>query len=29
MKLTWHKPVVLEQDVGLEVTCYAPATLGN
>ena len=29
MKLTWHKPVVIEQEVGLEVTSYAPATLGT
>lgn len=29
MKLVWHKPVVVEQEVGLEVTGYAPAELGN
>ena len=29
MKLRWHKPVVLEQEVGLEVTSYASAELGR
>jgi coenzyme PQQ precursor peptide PqqA len=27
MKLAWQKPVVIEQEVGLEVTSYAPAEL--
>ena len=27
MKLKWHKPEVTEQEVGLEVTSYAPAEL--
>jgi coenzyme PQQ precursor peptide PqqA len=27
MKLAWHKPEVQEQEVGLEVTSYAPAEL--
>jgi coenzyme PQQ precursor peptide PqqA len=27
MKLEWHKPEVTEQEVGLEVTSYAPAEL--
>lgn len=27
MKLEWHKPVVVEQEVGLEVTSYASAEL--
>ena len=27
MKLEWHKPVVTEQEVGLEVTSYLPAEL--
>lgn len=27
MKLRWQKPVILEQEVGLEVTSYAPAEL--
>ena len=27
MKLQWHKPVVVEQEVGLEVTSYASAEL--
>lgn len=27
MKRRWHKPVVLEQEVGLEVTNYASAKL--
>jgi coenzyme PQQ precursor peptide PqqA len=27
MKLTWHKPEVVEQEVGLEVTSYLPAEL--
>lgn len=27
MKLEWHKPVVVEQEVGLEVTSYLPAEL--
>jgi coenzyme PQQ precursor peptide PqqA len=25
----WHKPVVTEQEVGLEVTSYLPAELDN
>jgi coenzyme PQQ precursor peptide PqqA len=29
MKLRWHKPIVIEQEVGLEVTSYASARLGN
>jgi coenzyme PQQ precursor peptide PqqA len=29
MKLEWHKPVVVEQEVGLEVTSYASAKLGR
>ena len=29
MKLEWHKPVVVEQEVGLEVTSYASAELGR
>jgi coenzyme PQQ precursor peptide PqqA len=29
MKLRWHKPVVLEQEVGLEVTSYASAELAR
>jgi coenzyme PQQ precursor peptide PqqA len=27
MKLKWQKPVVLEQEVGLEVTSYALAEM--
>ena len=27
MKLEWHKPVVVEQEVGLEVTSYLPAEI--
>ena len=27
MKLEWHKPVVTEQEVGLEVTSYQSAEL--
>jgi coenzyme PQQ precursor peptide PqqA len=27
MKLEWHKPEVVEQEVGLEVTSYLPAEL--
>lgn len=27
MKLEWHKPEVIEQEVGLEVTSYLPAEL--
>lgn len=27
MKLEWRKPEVTEQEVGLEVTSYAPAEL--
>jgi coenzyme PQQ precursor peptide PqqA len=27
MKLEWHTPVVIEQEVGLEVTSYLPAEL--
>jgi coenzyme PQQ precursor peptide PqqA len=27
MKLEWHTPEVTEQEVGLEVTSYAPAEL--
>ena len=27
MKIAWQKPVVVEQDVGLEVTSYASAEL--
>lgn len=27
MKLKWHKPAVVEQDVGLEVTSYSSAEL--
>jgi coenzyme PQQ precursor peptide PqqA len=27
MKLQWHKPEVVEQEVGLEVTSYLPAEL--
>jgi coenzyme PQQ precursor peptide PqqA len=27
MKLEWHKPEVVEEDVGLEVTSYASAEL--
>ena len=27
MKLEWRKPKVREQEVGLEVTSYAPAEL--
>ena len=27
MKLEWHRPEVTEQEVGLEVTSYAPAEL--
>jgi coenzyme PQQ precursor peptide PqqA len=27
MKLEWHAPEVTEQEVGLEVTSYAPAEL--
>jgi coenzyme PQQ precursor peptide PqqA len=27
MKLEWHKPVVMEQEVGLEVTSYQSAEL--
>ena len=27
MKLEWNKPVVTEQEVGLEVTSYLPAEL--
>jgi coenzyme PQQ precursor peptide PqqA len=27
MKLEWHKPVVVEQQVGLEVTSYQSAEL--
>jgi coenzyme PQQ precursor peptide PqqA len=29
MKLEWHKPAVVEQEVGLEVTSYASAELGH
>jgi coenzyme PQQ precursor peptide PqqA len=29
MKLEWHKPVIVEQEVGLEVTSYASAVLGR
>jgi len=29
MKLRWHTPIVIEQEVGLEVTSYASARLGN
>jgi coenzyme PQQ precursor peptide PqqA len=27
MKLEWHKPEVVEEQVGLEVTSYLPAEL--
>jgi coenzyme PQQ precursor peptide PqqA len=27
MKLAWHKPEVVEQEVSLEVTSYSPAEL--
>jgi coenzyme PQQ precursor peptide PqqA len=27
MKLQWHKPEIVEQEVGLEVTSYLPAEL--
>jgi coenzyme PQQ precursor peptide PqqA len=27
MKLEWHKPEVIEEQVGLEVTSYSPAEL--
>jgi coenzyme PQQ precursor peptide PqqA len=27
MKLEWHRPEVKEEEVGLEVTSYAPAQL--
>ncbi len=27
MKLGWHKPIVLEQEVGMEVASYASAEL--
>jgi coenzyme PQQ precursor peptide PqqA len=27
MKLRWHKPFVMEQEVGLEVTSYISAEL--
>jgi len=27
MKLEWNKPVVTEQEVGLEVTSYLPAEI--
>jgi coenzyme PQQ precursor peptide PqqA len=27
MELEWHKPVVVEQEVGLEVTSYQSAEL--
>ena len=27
MKLEWHKPEVVEEEVGLEVTSYASAEL--
>jgi coenzyme PQQ precursor peptide PqqA len=27
MKLEWNKPVVVEEEVGLEVTSYSPAEL--
>jgi len=27
MKTAWQKPVVTEQEVGLEVTSYSPAQL--
>ena len=27
MKLEWHKPIVTEQEVGLEVTSYQSAEL--
>jgi len=27
MKLQWHRPEVVEQEVGLEVTSYLPAEL--
>jgi coenzyme PQQ precursor peptide PqqA len=29
MKLEWHKPEVIEEEVGLEVTSYASADLGR
>lgn len=29
MKLEWHRPVVIEQEVGLEVTSYLPAELDS
>jgi coenzyme PQQ precursor peptide PqqA len=29
MKLEWHKPVVVEQEVGLEVTSYQSAELSE
>jgi coenzyme PQQ precursor peptide PqqA len=29
MKLEWHKPEVIEEQVGLEVTSYAPAELNR
>lgn len=29
MKLRWHKPVIVEEEVGLEVTSYASASLGK
>ena len=28
MKMEWQKPVVVEQEVGLEVTSYSSAQLG-
>jgi len=28
MKMAWQKPVVVEQEVGLEVTSYSSAQLG-
>ncbi len=27
MKLEWHKPEVVEEEAGLEVTSYAPAEM--
>jgi coenzyme PQQ precursor peptide PqqA len=27
MKLEWHRPTIVEQEVGLEVTSYLPAEL--
>jgi coenzyme PQQ precursor peptide PqqA len=29
MKLEWHKPVVTEQEIGLEVTSYQSAELAQ